>query len=305
MSKVVLCVCTCRRPDGLKRLLHAVADLDFTGELAVVLVENDAAQEGLAVCHGLLEERYRWPLTCVIEEQPGIPFARNHAVRVALEQNPDFIAMLDDDEWPSRQWLDKLLRVQAKTDADVVGGPQVPVLPPDTSLCAGLTQYYGCDQRLSDGASCVLYSSGNFLARSNCFKALMPTPFDPTFTSGAEDVVFFRRLAERGYRMHWSATGMVYEEVPPDRASIGWLKRRQVRTGNANVIVQRMFAPGLDHEAVRLAKTAGLLTVSATFYAVSFPHRLSRVRASLLLSKAKGKVMGHLGCQLKYTEHGG
>jgi hypothetical protein len=110
-----------------------------------------------------------------------------------------------------------------------------------------------------------------------------------------EDLVFFRRLAVRGYRMNWSVHGIVHEEVSESRMNLKWLKQRQVRLGNTNVIVQRMFAPGAVHEAIRLVKTAGLLTVSVTSYVFAFPQSLYRLRASLLLCKALGKLMAHFG----------
>lgn len=304
MVEVVVCICTCRRPEGLTRLLRALAELDFARRLAVVVVENDAGREGLEVCQRLAKG-YRWPLTCVVEEQPGIAFARNHAVRVALAQQPRFIAMLDDDEWPSQIWLSELLRVQAATDADVVGGPVLPVFPANAAPWSKLPDYYGADQRRADGERCLLYSAANFLAHAQCFQALMPTPFDPRFAHTGEDIVFFRRLAPCGYRMHWSTYGIVYETVAPNRLSLAWLQRRYIRTGHTNVIVQRLFSPGLFPEAVRLVKTSGLLTIGAGFYLLALPHRLLRIRASLLLCKAWGKILGHLGYQQEYREHGG
>ena len=104
IAKVVLCICAARWGS---RLLEAVAELDFAGKLAVVVVDNDAAgaAEGLAVCGRMAAAGYRWPLTCAPEERRGIPFARNRAIALALEQDPDFIAALDDDERPSPGWL--------------------------------------------------------------------------------------------------------------------------------------------------------------------------------------------------------
>lgn len=295
MVKVVLCICTCRRPDGLSRLLRAVAGLDFDGALSVVVVENDSRHEGLAVCHRFAKA-YRWPLTCVVEEREGISFARNRAVSVALEQQPDFIAMLDDDEWPEPRWLCELLRVQATENADAVGGPVLPVFRADAGFWSHLSEYFGVDPHRTDGEGCLLYAAGNFLARSACFCSFMPTPFDPAFArSGGEDLVFFRRLLEQGCRMNWSAFGIAHEEVPETRMSLKWLKQRQVRRGNLNIIVQRMFEPGPVGEIVRLSKTAGLLIIALLYYLVAFPHRQSRIRALLLLHKALGKILGHLG----------
>lgn len=294
-ARVVLCICTCRRPAGLRRLLAAVAALRFGGRLSVLVVDNDRDREGEAVCADLASD-YRWPLTCVVESEPGISFARNRAAALALAGQPDFIAMLDDDEWPEPGWLAELLRSQSKTMADAVGGPVMPRFPAGHDEWQELAGYFAVEPDRPDGAPCVLYAAGNFLARAECFRALMPAPFDPAFArTGGEDLAFFRRLQAGGRRMHWAKAAIVHEAVGEERLSLAWLKRRQRRNGNLNVRIQRMFAPGPLAECLRLAKTAGLLCVGAGFYVAAFPHRRLRIRAELLLHRALGKVTGHLG----------
>ncbi len=56
---------------------------------------------------------YRWPLKTVIEEEArGIAEVRNRLVAEALESGAQFIAMIDDDEWPEENWIDELLHAQ-------------------------------------------------------------------------------------------------------------------------------------------------------------------------------------------------
>lgn len=294
MVKVVLAIPTCRRPDGLARLLEHLALLDTDAQLSIVVVDNDQGGAGKAICERMAHG-YRWPLTAVLEPQSGISFARNRGVALALLQSPDFIAMLDDDEWPARQWLAALIEVQRATGAAVVAGPVLPEFsrpPPDWMRQSGL---YGTEQR-PDRSEGDFYAAGNFMAKAECFQALMPEPFDPAFAlSGGEDMVFFRRLDQRGYRMIWSAAAEVYEIVPENRMSLEWLKQRQLRRGNLNVIVQRLFAPGLGAELIRLAKTAGLLAIGSAMLLASLPSREGRKRALLMLYVALGKIKGHLG----------
>jgi glycosyltransferase involved in cell wall biosynthesis len=306
MTTVVLGVCTYRRPDGLARLLERVAAIAFDGTLAVMVVDNDPERSGLSVCRQL-HRGYRWPLGCAVEPTPGISPARNRVVAEALSLNPDFIAMLDDDEWPGAGWLSELLAVQAGSDADLVGGPIVASLERPREPWLSLAGLYGVDQALPDGAPCLLYAAGNFITRSAVFRALMPAPFDPRFAqTGGEDLAFFHRLARDGYRMAWAANAVVYEAVPDARLSLRWLCRRQLRIGAVNVAVQRMFAPGAGHEFVRLARTAALLILSACRLALALPRRGSRIRALLLCARACGKVIGHAGrTVVEYRRAGG
>lgn len=302
MVSITLCICTFKRPEGLERLLNAVAALETDCDLSVVVIDNDGeCGEGANFCRRLASD-YRWPLTAAIETRPGISHARNAAVALALDNKPDFIAMLDDDEWPAPGWLRALLDVQTEMEADVVAGPVLPEfaqIPPSWMRREGL---FGTAQQ-ADRSKGVFYASGNFMAKRACFEQLMPAPFDKDFAlSGGEDLVFFRNLATHGYRMIWAADAIVHEIVPPDRMTVAWLLQRQVRRGNLNVIVQRRFEPGIINEAVRLAKTAGLLIIGGGWYLATLPFPAARMRPKLLLYVALGKIRAHLG--LRYFEYG-
>ena len=141
--KVALCICTFRRPDGLRKALTYVEKLDFDGELLVCVADNDAAGEGLEVCRAMADS-YRWPIYTTGVEQSGISFSRNASSALALEHKPDFVAFLDDDEWPEANWLQQLLRVQKENDADAVGGPTISVFPDNTPASQQRNEYYGC-----------------------------------------------------------------------------------------------------------------------------------------------------------------
>ncbi|HEX6114137.1 MAG TPA: glycosyltransferase [Geminicoccaceae bacterium] len=295
MSRVALCICTAGRPEGLRRLLDAVDALDHHGDLVVIVVDNDSGQ-GAALCRSIAPD-FRWQLRWFEEARRGISFARNRAVAEALRTGPDHIAMLDDDEWPERGWLREMLQARTRSGADVIGGPVVPVFPDDQPAWRSLAALYGAHRpRHGSLEDCHLEAAGNFLARACCFQDLMPTPFDERFAlSGGEDLVLFRRLAGRGYRMCWAPDAVVYEPVADERLSIDWLRRRQIQKGTLNVLVQRHFAPGWRAEAVRLAKTGSLLVLGGALYGAGVWHAPIRLRGSLMLWKARGKLAGHVG----------
>ena len=295
MARIALAIATCRRPAGLAHLLLALSDIQFDGELAIVVVENDEACEGLRICRALAH-RYRWPLEAVVETRPGISHARNRAVAEAAEKAPDAIAILDDDEWPERQWLHELVRVQRETGAAVVGGPVLPhfARPADEWDC--YRDHYGLDQKLPDGSPCTLYGAGNFLAIPECFSALAPQPFDPAFAfSGGEDLLFFARLAGKGFAMRWAAAAIAHELVPDERMTFAWLNMRQLRRGSTNIAIQRLLAPGLTAEAIRLAKTAGCFAAASGLAVAGLAGGPLRRRAGLAWQYARGRLLGHLG----------
>src|ERR1700759_4593217 len=114
MTKVVVAIPTFRRPQSLTRLLAALEKLDTTAEVTVIVADNDSdKREGFDVCARL--NTYRWPLDAFVAPDRGIAAVRNALVTRALTHDCEFIAMLDDDEWPDAGWLDAFLRTQAAT----------------------------------------------------------------------------------------------------------------------------------------------------------------------------------------------
>ena len=124
MPEVVVGIPTFRRPRSLERLLTALERLETDARVSVVVADNDAENhEGYDLCQALQAHGFRWPLEAVIVEQRGIAQVRNALVGRALtDPQAQFMAMLDDDEWPSPQWLECFLRVQEQTGADALQG---------------------------------------------------------------------------------------------------------------------------------------------------------------------------------------
>lgn len=120
---VAICIATRLRPIGLSRLLRSINELEFRKNsdvwLRVIVVDNDAAGSALATVAAAREDS-RWPIRYEIEPERGISFARNRAV--ALADDCDYVAFVDDDEVVAPTWLDELLSTQQRFDADAVAG---------------------------------------------------------------------------------------------------------------------------------------------------------------------------------------
>ena len=116
-ERVVIAIPTYKRPRSLARLLDAIAGLRTDAEITVLVADNDAQQhQGFNLC-GRLTPLYRWPLRAVMERDRGIAQARNRLVAEALKTDAQFIAMIDDDEWPDADWISAFLDAQRTTGA--------------------------------------------------------------------------------------------------------------------------------------------------------------------------------------------
>jgi len=243
----------------------------------------------------ILPPDYPYPLHTGRAEQSGISFARNAATDLALSLDPEFVAYLDDDEWPSRVWLTELHRIQASTDADVVGGPTHSAFPQDVDPQLTLNPYYGADLRLADGAACQLQAAGNFLIRTAVLKSLAPLFFHPAFAhSGGEDLAFFTQLSQRGARMHWAAGAVVHESVPANRLTESWMKTRIINIANSRVRVMQLLQPGIGAALLRGSKTAALFSVALLASLAALVNKRLLSKAQMLRWKFWGKFTAHL-----------
>jgi len=293
--KIALGVCTYRRPDELRKLLLALPTLKGVAHLDVVIADNDEAGEGLTVCNNMPAD-FPFSITAMSETSSGISAVRNAVANKALSLNPDFVAFMDDDEWPEPQWLSELLRVQAEFDADLVGGPTRPEFPTHANPELLDNPYYGADLGLADGSACQLQAGGNFMIRASVLRQYAPEFFHEAFThSGSEDLAFFTQLDSDGYSMRWAANAIVHEPVPESRLAPEWLRQRVVNIHNSRVRVMQHLQPGLTARLVRLGKTAALAATATILSVCGFLVPACRQQAQMMRWKLVGKLTAHFG----------
>lgn len=294
MSEVTIAIPTFRRPQGLEKLLRALEQLETRASVSVLVADNDSdGLEGQKVCERLMGN-YRWPLTSIVVSARGIAQNRNALVERAL-QNPrmEFLAMLDDDEWPVAGWLDALLRVLNETGADAVSGS---VLREFESKPGRLAAY--CDGiapvRGKTGITHEIDSTANVLVRRSCFDS--GRRFDPEFAlTGGEDREFFTGLALEGKRFAWADDAVVYAYIPTSRASLSWSLTRAYRAGNSDMRVMLKYGLSAGARAREIAKIAGAI-VTAPFAFLIFIADASRSADAIRrVFRAAGKVAAFFG----------
>jgi glycosyltransferase involved in cell wall biosynthesis len=294
--KIDLCIVSCRRPQGLLRLLGALQELALpepAPELRVVVVDNDpegSAREICAEAAGWL----RFPLLYLVEKRRGIPQARNSALAAALER-ADFAAFLDDDEVPEPGWLGELLRVQAARGADAVAGPCLPLFeaPPPRWLERG--RLFDLP-RHATGARLATAYSGNVLVATRALSQ-MDRLFDERMALlGGSDDEFFRRFAARGHRIVWADGARVHEWVPPARATAGWILRRGFRVGSCETFLERRLSQPPRPAPLCLAHALWCLAKGTLRAAWMLPRgRGAALRELRLAATGAGRLAGLFG----------
>lgn len=290
---VVICIPTFKRPKMLRRLLDAIAALQTRAAISVLVADNDAENHaGLNLCNAMTD--YRWPLAAVIAPKRGIAQVRNTLIEQALQGDAQYIAMIDDDEWPQADWIDQFLKTARATGADVLQGSIL--------FGKGKSADGHGDIRRPTGPVPMLQGAGNILIARAVLEE-MPAPwFDPEFAlTGGEDQDFFIRLQRAGKRFAWSDEARAHGEVPDTRAGLGWLLRRAYSVGNSDMRVLLKHSPGPARLAAETLKIAGSLLLSpfAAVILAASPNR--RAVPLQKFFRAAGKLSAMFGA--RYNEY--
>ena len=255
-----VCVCTYKRPELLKRLLRELAGQETRGlfTYSVVVVDNDRLRSAEAV---ILEfaATSTVPVTYDVEPAQSICLARNRGIAHAAGE---FIAFIDDDEFPEKQWLLKLYQAADRDDVAGVLGPvksHFDEKPPDWVI--------GCKffDRPGHPTGFVIHwaegRTGNVLLK----RSILPPgelPFDPKFHRGG-DTDFFRRMAEKGHVFIWCDEAIVFEVVPPARWTRAFMLKRALLRGSIT-----LKTPGFE------VRSVGKSVVATVLYTVALPFTL-------------------------------
>lgn len=303
LPHVSLCVPTYRRPDGLRKLLAHIERLAYAGPLDVIVVDNDAeTRAGAAIVAGV-QPTFRIPLSCVVEPRRGHTYAYNRAFALACtaQPAPDYVAVLDDDEYPDARWLDELVKAALQYKADIVGGPVFPVFErPDHWLArSGL---YG-PNRYATGPVPMIYGAGNMLIRRDVLEHYLDEPFRHQYAfTGGSDEEFFWRCRRDGRSFAWADTANVFETTPQARTTVGYLLRRRFRVGTGATRFEREFSGTIAGAAKRWIKGLGLIGLGVLSLPLAvFCGRREIMRSLIRTAQGAGRIAAEFG--IVYEEY--
>jgi len=288
---ITVCICTYKRPlllaDLLGKLCRQHTDSLFS--FSVVVVDNDR-QESARQTVTSLQQVSSIPVSYHVQPEQNIALTRNVAVERAVG---DYIAFIDDDEFPEEGWLVTLyLALKRYECAGVLGpvrtwfGPECPKWLVRANLLERKSHPSGTVMRAGDSRT------GNVLLRMSLFDD-PDNRFEPQYgRSGGEDVWFFMRVMKKGHRFVWCNEAPVYEVVTPERCKASYYLRRSVRMGGLNgQDVRTKGIPGHPFSLVLAAACAYLAALPIA--ALMGKHRF--VRCLLKGAYHCSWILGYLG----------
>jgi succinoglycan biosynthesis protein ExoM len=294
MPHISVCVCTYKRPLFLKRLLDTLGRQETGAQFtySIVIADNDHLQSAKTVIADVAAVS-RVPIQYCTEPRQNIALARNKAIE---NSNGDFVAFIDDDEFPPPHWLLTLFTARQQYKADGVLGPvkrHFDERPPAWLLRGN---FY---QRPTYASGAVIdWTQGrtnNVLMKRSIIPA-NEKPFRPEFRTG-EDQDFFRRMIGVGHVFIWCDEAEVYEVVPPIRWKRGFMLRRAMLQGAASVL-----HPGFGAHDVGKSLIAVPAYIAALPCALAFgQHRFMIVL--IKLADHVGRLLALIGIRVVKAEY--
>jgi succinoglycan biosynthesis protein ExoM len=233
-----------------------------------------------------------------VEPRRNMASIRNRAVFES--GNPDFVALLDDDEVPTPRWLDELLSTCAQFQADVVSGPVTPVFSSDAPYWITSGGFFD-RPRFETGHLMDKCSTNNVLVRREVFARAQH--FEETMQlTGVEDTHFFMRVKQAGHKIVWANEALVFESIPSARANLRWILARGYRLGNTWVLCELSLDKRFSTRVLRALKAAAWIARGLATVAISpFTGKAGAVHGLRTVLYGVGEITALAG--QKYQEY--
>jgi glycosyltransferase involved in cell wall biosynthesis len=140
-NKIVVAICSYNAEKLLPKLLNSLIDQDCPIPFSVLIVDNNSTDNTRELAN-TFAQNLKVPFKYVNEYKQGIAFARNRAIEESLSYK--YLAFIDTDELPYKNWLKTAVRSLIDKKVDCVGGKITISLPHRPNwLSDDLLSFYG------------------------------------------------------------------------------------------------------------------------------------------------------------------
>ena len=217
---IIIAVCTYKRHESLVRCLESIQKMitPDTVTVEIAVIDNEPS----AIIADICQQKN---ITYIAEPRRGLVFARNKILEFARSHKPDYLGIIDDDETVSENWLSDMLAGFEKTNADAVAG--IIDIQLEKTMPAYLKYAYQF-KKVTNYKSVKTLPMGNVMLGKNILQTDMW--FDKKFNfTGGEDVNFFNRISQAGFKLYKIPNAQVTEYLMPEKASLRAYFNRQLR----------------------------------------------------------------------------
>lgn len=290
------------RPDRLAALLPRVI-AQLSSGVEVLIVDDDPAGYAASIA-----ARFRGAPVRVVRSVGGggLVAARNRCV---AEAKGTWLIFLDDDQLPRAGWLAAMLagrrpglaaafgRVACSLEADPPTGLE-------TIARAIFSRELDLAADSDPSAHWPSLGAGNSMFHRPALPG--PNPFDPRFArAGGEDLHLLRRMTAKGVALAWLPDAAVDEQVPAERLTPAFLRRRRFVHGQLRVRLEATGggpARSTKAAAICAAGAAQALLHGAAWAALAATAQPRAQRSAVLFWAGIGKVAWWRRLEGQYAE---
>jgi succinoglycan biosynthesis protein ExoM len=243
-SEITVCICTFRRPSVL-RTIDSIAAQEINGvsgsAFVILVIDNDDTPSARKMIEARASD-VQVNIKYIHAPARNISIARNAALDTVTTP---WLAFIDDDEYASTSWLQKLWL--ARHGAHASFGLTRAMYPSNTPQWIKEGDYHS-NYVLDRVPINTGYTSNALIdlefVRKNALR------FDTRLgTTGGEDTVFFHHMFRAGGVLKYVRDAVTYEEVSPSRLNFGWVAKRRFRVGQVYAMMFHRFDL-VDYRAV-------------------------------------------------------
>lgn len=239
-------LCTHNHADRLERTLADLHSLKQPEAPWEFLVIDNGCSDGTVNLLASHTWPNGWQVRVVREEKLGLSNARNRAI---AEARGDYVIFMDDDETADPDWLCAYERLINAHQPDAFGGRQVvlfeDVRPPwlRDELLGFLGELNRADDIVPLTDPNTPFYGGNFgFHRTVCervgdFNAMLGRK--GTDNTGGEEVDFYRRLLDGGFRVWWTPEAVIHHRIQAAKLEKSYFHDLHYRMGRMEAIRQR------------------------------------------------------------------
>lgn len=306
VNRVLVAVCTYKRPKMLEACLASLMgqELRANFRFEVCVIDNDAKGSGHQTFiksgrFGEVKTHY------VSEAKRGISFARNAAIKYALDLGFDYLAFIDDDGIAHHGWLAGLMHIDY-LHIPILGGQRVMTFNgiPDWAR--------PCKKRNPplEGQSINHAYTNN--VRYNAAVLEAGIRFDESIGLGiGEDVVFCQDAKKAGFGIKYTARALTWEAAHLERYTVSKLAERayaeRITTTKRKIAKRGRFSVALSTVFPFIMsgpKTLGYFVACGASYPFSELHaRKMFLKAYLQMANALGRYHGLKGYTATFYQH--
>ncbi len=261
-DKILIGIGTYKRNEMLSFALENISKLIVPEncKIEVVVSDNNLNKEAFSVFNHALSY---FPFTLHYSHTPekSIAAVRNAVLKKALEIDAQYVAFLDDDEYPKPDWILELYKTLTVYSADASTSAPVPIEDGKEQLLPyNVRRRKTGDIRKLCITNSVLFKI-EIVKDSNIW-------FDTSYgLMTGEDIDFFTRAKMAGYKFVWCEKTLIYEHVQKNRESLSWKIDRAFNNGYLTIFIAKKYKANIKS---KYFKTVIDICIFSFIYIISF-----------------------------------